>query len=653
MAVRNTPRLASALALLLGAAMLPACSDSNDPPGGEPGDGNEPQECAPNEWADGETCRPLSACSADEYEAAAPTATSDRSCAALTICTADEFEMTPPSPTGDRVCGALTICGSGEEEVTPPTATSDRVCEAVCGADAFEVSPPSEGVARVCQDYTVCAGDEFERVAPTATRDRECALISECAAGEYELSPPSETADRSCAPVTTCGADEFEMTPPSATSDRVCEALSSCASDEFESTPPSATSDRVCEALTTCGSGEFESTPPTSTSDRVCQTITVCGPNEEELVPPTPTSDRVCGRVCDADEWYNDATDTCVHRTVCGPGTIIADPGTPSSDTTCHNCTPGEYCPGGSANFELCPLGDHDGDPSTPCMEIASIAVGGSLVCAINENSAGSFMGVTCANASGSGLSYAYNLTSTSGDVAKVVVGAGGACVVNNAAPFIECSSNIDLRLITDYYEDLIEETPTLRPSLIDFTLGTNGYCALIDLETEHVAFCVPRQANPNYFVLTIPLASDAQEVSLGDEIACARTTGLLAHDDGPTRVLCMRLQPSQITTLPVVSASGQAVSVGGEDVCVIENNGALRCPLGALSAPSNLSAREAIHVEDGVACAQGVDNSLSCWGAGVTPPPVVTGISTFGLGTGVGCLLTSSGDVECWEPRP
>lgn len=55
----------------------------------------------------GATCVPVATCTADEYESAAPTATSDRECTQLTVCTSDEYETTAPTATSDRACAPL------------------------------------------------------------------------------------------------------------------------------------------------------------------------------------------------------------------------------------------------------------------------------------------------------------------------------------------------------------------------------------------------------------------------------------------------------------------------------------------------------------------------------------------------------------------
>lgn len=69
-------------------------------------------------------------CTGNEFETAAPTATSDRVCRALSRCNNEtEFERIAPTATSDRVCTLLRVCNYTQEyELTAPTATTDRVC---------------------------------------------------------------------------------------------------------------------------------------------------------------------------------------------------------------------------------------------------------------------------------------------------------------------------------------------------------------------------------------------------------------------------------------------------------------------------------------------------------------------------------------------
>ena len=70
-------------------------------------------------------CVAVSSCGGGEYEAAAPTPTTDRACAPITACDEDaEFEVAAPTATQDRVCQALLPCDEG----TVRDSTNVAVC---------------------------------------------------------------------------------------------------------------------------------------------------------------------------------------------------------------------------------------------------------------------------------------------------------------------------------------------------------------------------------------------------------------------------------------------------------------------------------------------------------------------------------------------
>jgi len=81
----------------------------------------------------GATCVPVATCTADEYESAAPTLSSDRVGTPLTLCTTDEYEAAAPTVSSDRVCSPLTLCTADEYETVAPSTTTDRVCAPLSG----------------------------------------------------------------------------------------------------------------------------------------------------------------------------------------------------------------------------------------------------------------------------------------------------------------------------------------------------------------------------------------------------------------------------------------------------------------------------------------------------------------------------------------
>lgn len=89
-------------------------------------------------------CSPWRTCGAMEYEAAAPSDTSDRVCEAVTECGATEYESTPPTAMSDRECTPCSMCGEGEMEVRACSATADTVCASTEDAGALQ---PDGGVS--------------------------------------------------------------------------------------------------------------------------------------------------------------------------------------------------------------------------------------------------------------------------------------------------------------------------------------------------------------------------------------------------------------------------------------------------------------------------------------------------------------------------
>ena len=132
--------------------------------------------CNQDYFGDGTTCTSVSTCNSDEYEATAPSATSDRVCESLTLCSDDEYESAAPTASSDRECTALSVCSSEEYESTAATATSDRACTAltVCTETEYETTAATSTSDRVCAALTVCGENEVEATAATATTDRIC-----------------------------------------------------------------------------------------------------------------------------------------------------------------------------------------------------------------------------------------------------------------------------------------------------------------------------------------------------------------------------------------------------------------------------------------------------------------------------------------------
>ena len=111
-----------------------------------------------------------------QYEAVAPTPTSDRTCFAVTTCGQSQFEVSAPNNTAQRQCAALRTCGAGHHVAVPATATRDRVC------------------ARCPDGAHGLIGQTFQN----ATNQPVCAEMSFCGLGEYAQAPGSVYADVVC-----------------------------------------------------------------------------------------------------------------------------------------------------------------------------------------------------------------------------------------------------------------------------------------------------------------------------------------------------------------------------------------------------------------------------------------------------------------------
>ncbi len=64
----------------------------------------EPAPCPEGEFLGAGGCAPLTQCGDGQFEAQAPTATSDRRCAEIRVCVDGEVEVQAPTPESDRIC---------------------------------------------------------------------------------------------------------------------------------------------------------------------------------------------------------------------------------------------------------------------------------------------------------------------------------------------------------------------------------------------------------------------------------------------------------------------------------------------------------------------------------------------------------------------
>ena len=266
---------------------------------------------------DKSACQPVSQCDPEkeQYEAQAPTPSSNRLCGTTQQCiTGEQYESEPSTNTSDRICAKITDCDAqGLVQAQAATLTTDAVCgeqkKCTCanGTGAEGIACPTHNTAKcvacsgsfyfsndACVAWTTCTSAEYETKPPSSVQNRECTALTVCSDGTHEEKAPTSTADRVCVANTKCNNNEFEEIAATKTSDRQCRQVTTCLPEEFEIQEPSTTSDRICSLSLICTSGQYESKPQTSNSSRVCSPLTQCATNEHESKPSTLTSDRVC-----------------------------------------------------------------------------------------------------------------------------------------------------------------------------------------------------------------------------------------------------------------------------------------------------------------------------------------------------------------------
>lgn len=229
-------------------------------------------------------CQP---CLSSQYQESTCTTTTDVVCFPWQTCNASAFEAAGPTASSDRDCRACNPCAGGTQYTTTPCgATTDATCTpcaAPCRAFSFEATPCTPSSNRVCQacDFD-CASGSFLVAPCSATRNRVCGpCTSQCPTGQFITRNCTRLADITCTTVSArCSpaVGTFEAAAPTIYTDRVCAAVTTCdSSTEFEAFPPTETTDRVCSAVTTtCPAGFSEAAPPSATTDRQCEFDGVC-----------------------------------------------------------------------------------------------------------------------------------------------------------------------------------------------------------------------------------------------------------------------------------------------------------------------------------------------------------------------------------------
>jgi len=194
-------------------------------------------------------------------------------CQALTVCTATEYEATAPTATTDRKCAAVTVCQPGSRETAAPTATTDRQC-AACSSGTYS----TQANAGLCSVWTACTANQFQSTAPSAVIDRVCATLTSCAAGTRIITSASATSDRVCQ---ACDSGTFTTSANL----NMCSNWSVCAAG-YSAVTGTSTKDRTCTA---CVSG-FS----TTTNAAACTPWKTCTSSQNQTKAGTSTSDVEC-----------------------------------------------------------------------------------------------------------------------------------------------------------------------------------------------------------------------------------------------------------------------------------------------------------------------------------------------------------------------
>lgn len=169
-----------------------------------------------------------------------------------TLCAFGEFEFGSAQTATQRVCCLQTRCREQlDYQAVAPTPTTDRVCAEYrtdCPTTFFLVGSQSATSDRQCQPCQSCAPGTFVRTVCANTDDTDCHPVRQCVSGvQFESAAPTASTDRNCTGATTCSAVlEFQSNDLTPTTDRVCQGLTGCTElVEFQAASPTASSDRV------------------------------------------------------------------------------------------------------------------------------------------------------------------------------------------------------------------------------------------------------------------------------------------------------------------------------------------------------------------------------------------------------------------------
>ena len=170
-------------------------------------------------------------------------------------CTSAQYEAQAPSSTSNRICRAIT----GTCLLVPLSIPHSACRRSSCNLP--QLTPTMLGID--CSEGVVIPELNLVIGKPVTHRPLYSALPSPALLCSALLIPPPSL-------------DIYQLTAPTRTSDAVCRPVRDCTSTEFAFTAPTSTSNRVCALITQCVAAEYESVAPTATSDRTCEEVTQC-----------------------------------------------------------------------------------------------------------------------------------------------------------------------------------------------------------------------------------------------------------------------------------------------------------------------------------------------------------------------------------------
>jgi hypothetical protein len=302
----------------------------------------------------GDACSAVTVCTANEYETAKPTLSSDRTCKTHSArCPQGQYTSEAPNGTADRTCTRITVCAAGKYETKAPGLSSDRVCTN-CAAGSFKAGTGSAA----CVAWSTCAVGSGESAAGSATTDRGC---QQCALG-FAFSGSNSGA--ACTPVRAlCGAGKFMDRSATVSSDFTC---ATCSAGQFKA----AAGNEACAKWRTCTAGHgllqegsavanrecaacvVGSTFSTSNDDSACEGVRApCAVGMHTAFAATDASDLVCTACADGQFSATAGNSQCTAWQTCGAGSGLVTEGTRTANRQCAKCAAGtHFSPSDSAD---------------------------------------------------------------------------------------------------------------------------------------------------------------------------------------------------------------------------------------------------------------------------------------------------------------